>query len=121
MSRRHFHFKLDVTGKATDELEYEDRIYWRGIAGVQFWKLADTVAWLSYRRWQFQAHILAAIYHLREAEPYGVPIRMAVEESLRRPVSYGALYAAIGQLEERGWIRHTDGAPLPERGERARR
>jgi DNA-binding PadR family transcriptional regulator len=53
---------------------------------------------------EFEQLILFALLQLGD-DAYGVTIRGAIEERTGRAVSAGAIYTALGRLEERGLIR----------------
>lgn len=71
------------------------------------------------RQPDFDALVLATIARL--GEPYGVPLRKAVEEAAGRSVSIGALYAALERLETAGQVVSREGEGTAERGWRPRR
>lgn len=52
---------------------------------------------------EFEQLILFAILHL-EGEAFGLSIRESIEERTGREVSSGAIYTALGRLEERGFV-----------------
>jgi DNA-binding PadR family transcriptional regulator len=54
-------------------------------------------------------------------EAYAVPILEQIGKQTGRKVARGALYTALDRLEAKGCLRSRVGAPLPERGGRARR
>src|SRR6478672_7417938 len=51
---------------------------------------------------------------------YGVPIKETLEEAGRK-ISVGALYATLDRLEQKGFVKSSQGAPTPERGGKAKR
>ncbi len=53
---------------------------------------------------EFEQLILFSVLHLRE-EAYGVAIRETIEERTGRTVSAGAIYTALGRMEDRGLVR----------------
>jgi PadR family transcriptional regulator, regulatory protein PadR len=53
---------------------------------------------------EFEQLILFALLRLGE-DAYGVAIREIIEERTGRAVSAGAIYTALGRLEERGLVR----------------
>jgi PadR family transcriptional regulator PadR len=69
---------------------------------------------------EFEQMLLLAILRL-EDNAYGVTIRREILDCTRREVSPGALYTTLDRLEKKGMVTGLAGAPLPERGGRARR
>ena len=59
---------------------------------------------------EFEEFMLLAVCALR-APIYGVPVQRFVEEATARRVSMGAVYAALGRLEEKGFVRSAMGEP----------
>jgi DNA-binding PadR family transcriptional regulator len=59
---------------------------------------------------EFEQLILFAVL-LLEGDAYGVAIRETIEERTGRVVSSGAIYTALGRLEERGFVSSWVGAP----------
>lgn len=53
---------------------------------------------------EFEQMILFALLQLGE-DGYGVAIREVIEERTGRVISAGAIYTALGRLEERGFVR----------------
>jgi DNA-binding PadR family transcriptional regulator len=68
----------------------------------------------------FELMILLAILRIGD-EAYGVPIAREIQETGRRTVMLGAVYAALDRLENNGLVTSTIGDPTPERGGRAKR
>ena len=68
----------------------------------------------------FELMILLSILRVG-ADAYGVPIAREIEVTAKRPVVFGAVYAALARLEEMGLVTSTVGDPTPERGGRAKR
>jgi PadR family transcriptional regulator, regulatory protein PadR len=68
----------------------------------------------------FELMILLAILRIGD-EAYGVPIATEIQETGRRTVMLGAVYAALDRLENNGLVTSTIGDPTPERGGRAKR
>ena len=64
--------------------------------------------------------VLLAVLRLGD-EAYAVPILDQIERQTGRKMARGALYTALERLEAKGCLRSRVGAPLPERGGRARR
>jgi PadR family transcriptional regulator PadR len=53
---------------------------------------------------EFEQLILFALLQLGD-DAYGVTIREAIEERTGKAISAGAIYTALGRLEERGLVR----------------
>ena len=69
---------------------------------------------------EFELYVLLALDHIGD-EAYGVTIRDEIERRSGRPASIGAVYAALGRLEDKGYTDVEVSDPLPMRGGRARR
>lgn len=69
---------------------------------------------------EFEQLILFAVLQLND-EAYGVAIRETIEAQTGRTVSSGAIYTALGRLEDRGLVRSRPGAPTPGRAGRPRK
>jgi PadR family transcriptional regulator, regulatory protein PadR len=69
---------------------------------------------------EFEHMVLLAILQLRDAA-YGPSISRELESTAGRTVSRGALYSALGRLEEKGFLRWHLEAPGPDRGGHAKR
>jgi len=69
---------------------------------------------------EFEQLILFALLQL-EGEAYGVPIRHEIERRAKRDVSQGAVYTALGRLEERGFVSSRVAEKTPDRGGRRRK
>jgi len=52
---------------------------------------------------------------------YAVPVQQFIETQANRAVSMGAVYAALGRLENKGLLRSTVGEATPERGGKGKR
>jgi DNA-binding PadR family transcriptional regulator len=68
---------------------------------------------------EFEQLILFSLLHLGD-DAYGVAIRESIEERTGRTVSSGAIYTALGRLEERGMVasreeKPTDGPGRPRK------
>jgi PadR family transcriptional regulator PadR len=59
---------------------------------------------------EFEQLILFALLQLGD-DAYGVAVRELIEERTGRAVSAGAIYTALGRLEERGLVRSRTEAP----------
>ena len=68
----------------------------------------------------FEFMVLLALIQIGD-EAYGVPIAAAIEETTKRPVSLGSVYAALDRLESKEFIASRIGDPTPLRGGRAKR
>ena len=64
--------------------------------------------------------VLLAVLRLGD-EAYAVPILEQIEQQAGRSIARGALYTALDRLEAKGCLRSRLGAPIAERGGRARR
>lgn len=69
---------------------------------------------------EFEEFALLAIRALGDAT-YGVPVQQFVERATGRPVSLGAVYAALDRLENKGFVRSVLGASSPVRGGKRKR
>lgn len=69
---------------------------------------------------EFEHMVLLAILRLRDGA-YGPSISAELEGSAGRSVSRGALYSALGRLEEKGFLRWHLEEPGPDRGGHSRR
>lgn len=64
---------------------------------------------------EFEQLILFSLLHLDD-DAYGVAIRESIEQRTGRAVSSGAIYTALGRLEERGLVTADAGAQTPGPG-----
>jgi DNA-binding PadR family transcriptional regulator len=64
--------------------------------------------------------VLLAVLRLGD-DAYAVPVLEQIERQTGRHIARGALYTALDRLEAKGCLRSRLGAPLAERGGRARR
>lgn len=69
---------------------------------------------------EFEHIVLLALLRL-EDQAYGVTVRQEIELRTRREVSIGAVYATLGRLEAKGYVKSRRGEPTPERGGRSKR
>ena len=69
---------------------------------------------------EFEQIVLLAILRLK-GEAYAIPVREEIEARTGRSVARGALYTALDRLQAKQCLKSRMGAPLPERGGRARR
>jgi PadR family transcriptional regulator, regulatory protein PadR len=74
----------------------------------------------DYPLGEFEHMVLLAILQLRDGA-YGPSISGELERSAGRSVSRGALYSALGRLEEKGFLHWHLEEPGPERGGHAKR
>lgn len=70
---------------------------------------------------EFEEVVLLAVINLGRSHAYGVPIAEMIEEATGKSVSTGALYTALGRLEEKGFISSYMGEVTKERGGRAKK
>ena len=68
----------------------------------------------------FELMILVAILRVGE-DAYGVPIARELEETGRRSVLLGAVYAALDRMEKHGLVSSRLGEPTAQRGGKAKR
>ena len=72
----------------------------------------------------FEQVLLYAVLHLQDDEDAGASgpaIRKTIEAETGRVLSPGAVYTALGRLEDRGFVRSELGEPTPERGGKRKR
>jgi PadR family transcriptional regulator, regulatory protein PadR len=69
---------------------------------------------------QFELMVLLAILQAGD-DAYGVPIARQIEDTTRKEVALGSIYAALERLEAKGLVTSEMGDPTPERGGRAKR
>ncbi|MGE5838075.1 MAG: PadR family transcriptional regulator [Acidobacteriota bacterium] len=69
---------------------------------------------------EFEEFTLLAVRAL-ERTPYSVPVQQYLEKTTGRRVSLGAVYSALGRLEQKGLIRSALGEPTSERGGKRKR
>lgn len=69
---------------------------------------------------EFEHIIVLALLRL-EDQAYGVTVRREIEFRTNREVSIGAVYATLGRLETKGYVKSHRGDPTPERGGRSKR
>ena len=68
----------------------------------------------------FEQLILFSVLKLGD-DAYGVSIRDTIEERTGRTVSSGAIYTALGRLEDRGMVSSVVGEPIAGRAGRPRK
>ena len=61
---------------------------------------------------EFEEFTLLAVRALGE-HTYAVPVQRYVEEATARPVSMGAIYAALARLEDTGFVQSSIRRPAP--------
>jgi len=64
--------------------------------------------------------VLLAVMRLGE-DAYGITVRREIESTTGRDLSIGAVYATLGRLESKAFVRSLAGEPTAERGGRAKR
>ena len=69
---------------------------------------------------EFEHLIVLALLRLQD-RAYGVTVRQEIEFRTKREVSIGAVYATLGRLEAKGYVKSHYGDPTPERGGRSKR
>jgi PadR family transcriptional regulator PadR len=69
---------------------------------------------------EFEHIIVLALLRL-ENQAYGVTVRQEIQFRTKREVSIGAVYATLGRLETKGYVKSHRGDPTPERGGRSKR
>ena len=69
---------------------------------------------------EFEQLILFSLVRLGH-DAYGVRVRQEIEARTERTVSAGAVYTALGRLEDRGFVRSWLGETAPRRGGRRRK
>src|SRR5258708_34990309 len=68
----------------------------------------------KYQLGEFEEVVILTIGVLYK-EAYGVSIRQEIESRLARNVSMGALHTALVRLEDKGYIKSSDGESTEER------
>ncbi|MCH7490442.1 MAG: PadR family transcriptional regulator [Gemmatimonadetes bacterium] len=69
---------------------------------------------------EFEQLILLAVLRQKD-EAYGVTIRRTIHEVTGRDVSAGAVYTALGRLEQRGFVSSRVAETAPERSGQRRK
>ncbi|MGC2743642.1 MAG: helix-turn-helix transcriptional regulator [Candidatus Angelobacter sp.] len=69
---------------------------------------------------EFEHMVVLALLRLQD-QAYGVTVRQEIEVRTKREVSIGAVYATLGRLEAKGYVKSHYGDPTPERGGRSKR
>jgi DNA-binding PadR family transcriptional regulator len=69
---------------------------------------------------EFEEFVLLTVRALGD-DAYAVPIVQRLEQDLQRPISAGAVYAALERLERKGHLRSSVGQPTAARGGRRTR
>src|SRR5258705_13401062 len=64
---------------------------------------------------EFEEFTLLAVRALGDLT-YAVPVQQYVEEATGRPVSMGAIYAALARLEDKGFVQSSMGEATARRG-----
>jgi DNA-binding PadR family transcriptional regulator len=68
---------------------------------------------------EFEYVVMLSLVRLRD-DAYGMTIRQDIENRTERPVSVGAVYAALERLEEKGWLTSREGETTRGRGGRSK-
>ena len=69
---------------------------------------------------EFEQIVLLALMRLGDGA-YGMTVRQEIELRTGRDISIGALYRTLARLESKGLVAHEMGAPVAERGGRAKK
>ena len=69
---------------------------------------------------EFEELTLLAVRALGD-HTYAVPVQQFVEDATGRPVSMGAVYAALARLEGKGFVKSTMGDATARRGGKSKR
>ena len=69
---------------------------------------------------EFEEFTLLAVRALGD-NTYAVPIQQYGEKVTGRPISIGSIYAALGRLEEKGFLRSSMSEAIAQRGGKAKR
>jgi DNA-binding PadR family transcriptional regulator len=69
---------------------------------------------------EFEEFTLLAVRALGD-HTYAVPVQRYVEEATARPVSMGAIYAALARLEDKGFVQSSMGEATARRGGKPKR
>jgi DNA-binding PadR family transcriptional regulator len=72
------------------------------------------------RMGEFEELTLLAVRALGD-HTYAVPVQRFVEDATGRPVSMGAVYAALSRLEEKGFVKSAMGDATSRRGGKSKR
>lgn len=74
----------------------------------------------KYQLGEFEEIVILTIGVLYK-DAYGVSIKNEIESRLNRKVSMGAMHTALVRLEEKGYIKSTDGESTVERAGRPKK
>ncbi len=69
---------------------------------------------------EFELYVMLAVARLGDGA-YGASVRQEIEARTGRPVSIGALYAALGRVEAKGYLLTQKADPEPGRRGRPRK
>lgn len=69
---------------------------------------------------EFEELVLLTVAGLYD-EAYGLAVQQALSQKLARPVSLGALHAALRRLETKGFVQSRLGEHTPQRGGKRKR
>ena len=64
--------------------------------------------------------VLLAVMRLGD-NAYGIAVLREIERIAARELSIGTVYATLGRLESKGFVKSSEGEPTAERGGRAKR
>ena len=68
---------------------------------------------------EFEYIVMLSLIRLGD-DAYGMTVRQDIEERTGRPTAVGAVYAALDRLEEKGYIKSTEGETTRGRGGRSK-
>ena len=74
----------------------------------------------KYHLGEFEEIVMLTVGILR-GEAYGISIKKEIETRLNRSVSVGALQTALKRLEQKGYLRSSEGEATQERAGRPKR
>jgi len=74
----------------------------------------------KYHLGEFEEIVILTIGILYQ-QAYGVSIKKEIESRLKRKVSMGALHTALVRLEDKGYIKSSDGETSDERANRKKK
>ena len=69
---------------------------------------------------EFELVVLLALAQLGD-DAYGVAVQQEIARRTGRRTSFGAIYATLSRLEEKGLVSTRLGEPTPQRGGRAKK
>src|ERR1700687_240179 len=68
---------------------------------------------------EFEYVVMLSLIRLGD-DAYGMTIRQNIEERTERPISVGAVYAALERLEDKGYLNSREGETTRGRGGRSK-